>query len=157
MTPKRTQRLLLITGLVIGVGAAATLASLAFRENMLFFFAPTQVLAGDAPVGHNFRLGGLVEAGSVQRAGDGLTVDFIVSDGAATVPVRYKGLLPDLFREGQGVVALGKLETDGRFIAEEVLAKHDEKYMPPEVAEALKTAQGSKEIQSKLPSAGRSM
>lgn len=157
MTPKRTQRLLLITGLVIGVGAAATLASLAFRENMLFFFAPTQVLAGDAPAGRNFRLGGLVESGSVQRAGDGLTVDFIVSDGAATVPVRFKGLLPDLFREGQGVVALGRLETDGRFIAEEVLAKHDEKYMPPEVAEALKTAQDNKQSLPTMPPAGRSM
>jgi cytochrome c-type biogenesis protein CcmE len=160
MTPKRTQRLLLITGLVAGVCIAATLAALAFRENMLFFFAPAQVQAGDAPVGRNFRLGGLVTDGSLQRGGDGLTVDFTVTDGAATVPVRYTGLLPDLFREGQGVVALGHLDADGRFVAEEVLAKHDEKYMPPEVAEALKTAQANqtnKAVQQKPTANGRPM
>lgn len=148
MTPKRTQRLLLVAGLMAGIGTAATLASLAFRENMLFFFAPAQVRAGDAPVGRNFRLGGLVADGSVKRANDGLTVHFVVTDGAAAVPVSYTGLLPDLFREGQGVVALGRLETDGSFTAEEVLAKHDEKYMPPEVAEALKTAQASNPIRN---------
>lgn len=160
MTPKRTQRLLLIAGLVVGVGTAATLAALAFRENMLFFFAPAQVQAGDAPVGRNFRLGGLVADGSVQRVGDGLTVDFTVTDGAASVPVRYTGLLPDLFREGQGVVALGRLDADGRFAAEEVLAKHDENYMPPEVAEALKTAQANqanKAMQIKPAANGRPM
>lgn len=160
MTPKRTQRLLLIVGLVIGVGTAAALAALAFRENMLFFFAPAQVQAGGAPVGRNFRLGGLVADGSVKRAGDGLTVDFVVTDGAASVPVRYTGLLPDLFREGQGVVALGRLDADGRFAAEEVLAKHDENYMPPEVAEALKTAranQANKAMQIKPAANGRPM
>lgn len=153
MTPKRSQRLLLVGLLVVGVGLAATLASLAFRENMLFFFAPSQVHAGDAPLDRNFRLGGLVAAGSVTRAGDGLTIDFTVTDGAASVPVRFTGLLPDLFREGQGVVAMGKLDADGRFTAEEVLAKHDENYMPPEVAAALKAAQAKRPAQAVHPHA----
>lgn len=157
MTPKRAQRLMLVTALLAGIGIAATLAGLAFRENMLFFFAPSQVHAGDAPVGRNFRLGGLVAEGSVKRGSDGLTVDFTVTDGAATVPVRYTGLLPDLFREGQGVVALGRLDADGRFVAEEVLAKHDEKYMPPEVAEALKTAQTGKAAPLGVQASGSSM
>ncbi len=155
MTPRRTRRLFMIAALAAGVGAAAALAAQAFRENMVFFVAPSQVQAGEAPAGRNFRLGGLVADGSVERAADGLTVAFDVTDGAATVPVRYSGLLPDLFREGQGVVALGRLDANGRFIAEEVLAKHDENYMPPEVAEALARAQAAGAAPP--PAAGRPM
>jgi cytochrome c-type biogenesis protein CcmE len=132
--------MVLVAAIVAGVGGATALAVTAFRQNMLYFFSPTQVAAGEAPVGHPFRLGGLVETGSVQRAGDGLTVRFVLTDTAERIPVSYTGILPDLFREGQGIVALGKLAHDGTFAADEVLAKHDENYMPPEVAGALKTA-----------------
>ncbi|MCY1237628.1 Cytochrome c-type biogenesis protein CcmE [compost metagenome] len=113
----------------------------AFRSNLVFFFSPSQVAAQEAPVARSFRLGGLVEPGSIRREGDGMTVRFVVTDTARQVPVRYRGLLPDLFREGKGVVARGKLEADGTFIASEVLAKHDENYMPPEAADALKQAE----------------
>ena len=134
------KRVALVGAILLGVGAAAALAFTAFRQNMLYFFSPTQVSAGEAPIGHTFRLGGLVETGSLKRHADGLTVDFAITDTAHRVPVTYSGVLPDLFREGQGTVALGKLGPDGRFAADEVLAKHDENYMPPEVADALKTA-----------------
>jgi cytochrome c-type biogenesis protein CcmE len=132
--------MVLVATILIGVGTATALAVTAFRQNMLYFFSPTQVAAGEAPAGHPFRLGGLVEGGSIQRAGDGLTVRFVVTDTAHRIPVTYTGILPDLFREGQGIVALGKLDHQGAFTADEVLAKHDENYMPPEVASALKTA-----------------
>lgn len=137
----RQRRMVLIGLLVAGVGAATMLALSAFQKNLLFFFSPSQVLAGEAPTGYPFRLGGLVAEGSVER-GEGLAIHFDVTDGAATVPVVYSGLLPDLFREGQGVVTRGRLTDSGLFTAEEVLAKHDENYMPPAVAEALKTASG---------------
>lgn len=140
MTPKRRKRLIFVSLIVVGVGIAATLATVAFRENMLYFFSPSQVRAGEAPTGHPFRLGGLVASGSVQREPDGLTVHFVVTDTAQDIPVTYTGILPDLFREGQGVVALGKLDDGGRFRADEVLAKHDENYMPPDVADAIKQA-----------------
>jgi cytochrome c-type biogenesis protein CcmE len=140
MNPKRKRRLLLILPIVAGVGVAVGLMLMALRENINLFFSPTQVAAGEAPVGYTFRLGGLVENGSVARRPDGLTVDFTVTDTAHRIPVVFTGILPDLFREGQGIVALGKLGTDGRFAADEVLAKHDENYMPPEVADALETA-----------------
>lgn len=136
----RQKRLVLVGAIVLGVSTATALAVTAFRQNMLYFFSPTQISAGEAPVGHTFRLGGLVETGSLKRHGDGLTVDFVVTDTAHRIPVTYSGILPDLFREGQGIVALGKLNSEGRFKADEVLAKHDENYMPPEVADALKTA-----------------
>jgi cytochrome c-type biogenesis protein CcmE len=140
MNPRRRQRLILVGLLVLGVGAAVALALSAFRENLLFFYSPTEVLAGEAPPDHVFRLGGLVQKGSLQRQKDGLTVRFDVTDLAKTVRVQYTGILPDLFREGQGIVALGRLGDDGVFVAQEVLAKHDENYMPPEVAESLKGA-----------------
>jgi cytochrome c-type biogenesis protein CcmE len=110
----------------------------AFQSNMVFFYSPTQVVAKEAPTNRTFRVGGLVQAGTVQR--DGLKVNFIVTDTAKTVPVRYQGILPDLFQEGKGVVAQGQME-NGVFVAREVLAKHDENYMPPEAADALKRAQ----------------
>jgi|SRR6187399_1472054 cytochrome c-type biogenesis protein CcmE len=135
MTPRR-QRMLLI-GLVLGgVVVSATFAFRAFRENLTYFFSPTQVAAGEAPH-RQFRLGGMVLKDSVTREPGSLTVRFTVSDFANTVPVQYTGVLPDLFKEGTGVVVRGKLDVGGEFLAEEVLAKHDEKYMPPEVADAL--------------------
>lgn len=136
MTPRR-QRMILIGLVVAGVGASVALALQAFRENVLFFFSPSEIAAGEAPVERGFRLGGMVLDGSVQREQGSLTVNFIVTDFAHSIPVRYTGVLPDLFGEGQGVVARGQLNPDGSFTAEEVLAKHDENYMPPEVAEAL--------------------
>lgn len=136
MTPRR-KRLFAVLAILAGVGLATALAMLAFRDNLLYFYNPTQVLAGDAPDGRKFRIGGMVTAGSVQRTPGSLEVRFIVTDYRNSIPVRYEGLLPDLFREGQGVIAHGRLSDSGDFVADEVLAKHDENYMPPEVAESL--------------------
>ena len=138
----RHKRLAIAAGVVLVVGAAATLILNAFNSNLVFFFSPSQIVSKEAPVNRTFRLGGLVVAGSVKR--DGVAVDFKVTDTAQTVPVHFEGILPDLFKEGKGVVAQGKLQ-DGVFVAKEVLAKHDENYMPPEAAEALKNAAKSNE------------
>jgi len=140
MRAKRRQRLVFVGVLLAGIAAAAALAFMAIGENMLYFFSPTQVKAGEVPAGRQLRVGGLVVEGSVKRPGDGLTVLFDLTDSAHTITVRYTGILPDLFREGQGIVATGTLDSGGDFVAEQVLAKHDENYMPPEVAEALQTA-----------------
>jgi cytochrome c-type biogenesis protein CcmE len=129
-----------IAGGIAALGVATALVLNAFQSNLVFFFTPTQVVAHEAPRNRAFRIGGLVEAGSVQRDKDALTVRFLVTDTAKTIPVTYTGILPDLFREGKGVVAQGRLQDDGVFHATEVLAKHDENYMPPEAAEALKKA-----------------
>jgi cytochrome c-type biogenesis protein CcmE len=123
-----------------GIGIAAALVLNAFQSNLVFFFSPTEVAQGKAPTDRAFRIGGLVEDGSVKRQADGLTVSFVVTDTAKSIPVTYKGILPDLFKEGKGVVAEGKLGTDGLFTATQVLAKHDENYMPPEAAQALEQA-----------------
>ena len=140
----RHKRLVIIVAGVAVLGIALTLIFKAFNSNMGFFFSPSDIQAKQAPADRVFRLGGLVEEGSLQREDDGLTVHFKVTDNAYTIPVTYTGILPDLFREGQGVVAQGKLAPNGTFKASEVLAKHDETYMPPEVAEALeKTKQQS--------------
>ncbi len=136
----RTKRALAIVGGLAALGIASALVLNAFNSNLVFFFSPTQVLAHEAPRDRSFRIGGLVEQGSLQREPTGLTIRFVVTDLAKQVPVTYTGLLPDLFKEGKGVVAQGKLGTDGVFRAEQVLAKHDENYMPPEAAEALKKA-----------------
>ena len=133
----RHKRLIIVVAGVAVLGIALTLIFKAFNSNMVFFFSPSDVQAQKAPADRVFRLGGLVEEGSLQREDDGLTVHFKVTDNAETIPVIYTGILPDLFREGQGVVAQGKLDASGIFKASEVLAKHDETYMPPEVAEAL--------------------
>lgn len=133
----RHKRLIIIMAGVAVLAVALTLIFKAFNSNMVFFFSPTDVQANQAPVNKAFRLGGLVEEGSLQREDDGLTVHFKVTDNNKTIPVTYTGILPDLFREGQGVVAQGKLNPQGTFLASEVLAKHDETYMPPEVADAL--------------------
>jgi cytochrome c-type biogenesis protein CcmE len=134
----RLKRLAIAGGLLSATGIVVALVLNAFQSNMVFFYSPTQVAAKEAPSNRTFRVGGLVQAGTVQR--DGLKVSFIVTDTAKTVPVRYEGILPDLFQEGKGVVAQGQLE-NGVFVAREVLAKHDENYMPPEAADALKRAQ----------------
>jgi cytochrome c-type biogenesis protein CcmE len=137
----RHKKMVLIVGGVAALGAAAALVLNAFQSNLVFFFSPSQVMANEAPHDRTFRVGGLVEAGSVKRQPDGLTVHFRVTDTAKTVPVVFSGILPDLFREGKGVVAQGTLGPDGVFHATQVLAKHDENYMPPEAAHALEQAQ----------------
>ena len=136
----RHKRIAMIAGGVAALAIAATLVLTAFQQNLVFFFTPSQVAANEAPQGKTFRIGGMVEKGSVARQADGLTVRFIVTDTAKSIPVVYSGALPDLFREGKGVVAQGRIGPDGVFRASEVLAKHDENYMPPEAAEAVKRA-----------------
>jgi cytochrome c-type biogenesis protein CcmE len=140
MTPTRKRRLIGVLVIVIGVSIAAVVAIKSLNENMLFFVSPSDVQEQALPAGKRFRLGGLVSGGSLSRASDSLAVTFTVTDGAHSVDVQYDGILPDLFREGQGIIAIGALSDAGHFEASEVLAKHDEKYMPPEVAEALEKA-----------------
>lgn len=137
----RHKRFILVAVGIVAVGIAAALTINALQSNIAYFFSPSQVAAGDAPQGHVFRIGGMVEKGSLRRQGEGLDVEFVVSDTAERVTIRYSGILPDMFGEGQGVVAKGRLGPDRVFIAEQVLAKHDESYMPPEVADAIETAQ----------------
>ncbi|MCO7597194.1 MULTISPECIES: cytochrome c maturation protein CcmE [Pseudomonas] len=138
MNPQRKKRLLLILGLMVGVAVAVGFALSALQQNINLFYTPTQIANGEAPLDTRIRAGGMVEQGSVQRSADSLDVRFVVTDFNKSVPITYRGILPDLFREGQGIVALGKLNADGVVVADEVLAKHDEKYMPPEVTKALK-------------------
>ena len=135
---KRRKRLLAVGGILLGVGIATAVALRAFDDNLLYFYDPSQIAAGQAPTGKTFRVGGLVTKGSVERRPGSLEVRFVVTDFAHSLTVSYTGLLPDLFREGQGVIAHGRLR-QGTFVADEVLAKHDEKYMPPEVAKSLKS------------------
>ena len=137
----RHKRLAIIAGSLAALGIAAALVLNAFQSNLVFFFSPSQVLANEAPRGKAFRIGGMVETGSVKRENDGLTVNFRVTDTVKTIPVKYTGILPDLFKEGKGVVAQGKLSPEGAFEATEVLAKHDENYMPPDAAHAIEQAQ----------------
>ncbi len=138
MKPVRKQRLTLILLMIAGVGLAITFALKAFNENLMYFFSTSDVVAGKAPDNALFRLGGMVVKGSVERPNDGMMVRFKLTDFSKDVIVEYTGILPDLFREGQGIVSKGRLNEKGVFIAEEVLAKHDENYMPPEVADSLK-------------------
>ena len=137
----RHKRIAAIAAGLAALGIAAALVLNAFQSNLVFFFSPTQVRANEAPRGKVFRIGGMVETGSLKRGNDGLTVRFRVTDTAQTIPVVYTGILPDLFKEGKGVVAQGKLGPDGEFAATEVLAKHDENYMPPDAAHAIEQAQ----------------
>ena len=137
----RHKRFALIAGGLASLAVAAGLVLAAFQKNLVFFFTPSQIAANEAPVGKNFRIGGMVEKGSVKRKADGVTVSFVVTDTARNVPVEFRGSLPDLFREGKGVVAQGRLGPDGLFRADEVLAKHDENYMPPEAKHAVDQAQ----------------
>ena len=137
MSPQRRNRLVLILAIVVGVTTATGFALYAFNQNMMFFFSPTEVLQGKAPQQHTFRVGGMVVNGSLAKDGQSTRVRFQVTDNVNNLGVQYQGILPDLFREGQGVVVRGRLNTAGQFIADEVLAKHDENYMPPEVAASL--------------------
>ena len=139
----RSKRSLFILGGLATIGIAAYLILQAFQENLVFFYTPTQIANHEAPRNRNFRIGGMVEAGSVKRDPGGLNVEFVVTDTAHNTTVKYSGILPDLFKEGKGVVAQGKLGEDGIFKADQVLAKHDENYMPPEAGEAIKRAQGN--------------
>lgn len=135
MTPARKKRLGLILLMVAGVATGVGFALKAMNENIMFFFTPSEVVTGKAPNDRLFRMGGMVVAGSVHRPGEGLTVHFDLTDNEKVVTVRFAGILPDLFREGQGIIANGKLNGSGEFVADEVLAKHDENYMPPELAD----------------------
>jgi cytochrome c-type biogenesis protein CcmE len=152
----RTRRLGWIVGGIAALGIAAALVLNAFRSNLVFFFTPTQIAAHEAPQGRPFRVGGLVESGSLQREPNSLTVRFRVTDTAQTIPVTYTGLLPDLFKEGKGVVAQGTLGADGVFHASEVLAKHDENYMPPAAADAVKQAHEAMSTKTLVTSDGGS-
>ena len=151
MKPRHKRLSWIVAGLVV-LGIASALVLNAFNRNLVFFFTPSQVASKEAPLDRTFRIGGLVEPGSLKRQADGVTVKFVVTDTAKSLTVVYKGLLPDLFREGKGVVTQGRLNPDGTFAANEVLAKHDENYMPPEAADAVKKAHGGKEPQSMVSS-----
>ena len=140
---RRHKRITFIVAGLAGLGVAAYLVASAFRNNLVFFFSPTQVAAKEAPVGRTFRIGGLVQEGTLKR--DGLKAEFIVTDTAASIPVVYNGILPDLFKEGRGCVAQGKISADGVFHADQVLAKHDENYMPPEAGQAVDKAKHARE------------
>ena len=142
---RRHKRIAFIVVALASLSLAAYLAASAFRNNLVFFFSPTQVAAKEAPINRTFRIGGLVQDGTLKREADGLTVRFTVTDTAQSIPVVYKGILPDLFKEGRGCVAQGKLNADGVFQAEQVLAKHDENYMPPEAGEAIDKAKHAKD------------
>ena len=155
MHPLRKQRLYIVLFIVIGASVAAALVFWALRDNMNFFYAPAQIAAGEAPAGKTIRVGGLVVPGSLRRSDSGLEVGFTVTDNKAELEIAYQGILPDLFAEGQGIVANGELLADGSFRATQVLAKHDENYMPPEVHDALKAGQSMDEATRGGPSDGR--
>lgn len=150
MHPQRKQKLFIILFMLGGIALAVSLMLVALKENINLFYTPQQIAAGEAPLNRTIRAGGMVVEGSVSRAKDGLTVQFDVTDGKDVVTIQYEGILPDLFREGQGIVALGQLNKENIFVASEVLAKHDENYMPPEVADALEKAHenGTQDVKS---------
>jgi len=154
---KRHKRIVFIMASLAAIGLATWLVLGAFRNNLVFFFSPTQVMAKEAPVGRTFRIGGLVENGSLKRDTDGLTIRFTVTDTANTIPVVYKGILPDLFKEGRGCVAQGRVGSDGVFYADQIMAKHDENYMPPEAARALDQAKDMEKIKNSANEAGRTL
>jgi len=146
---RRHKRIAFIVAGLVGLGVAAALVLSAFQNNLVFFFSPTQVAAKQAPVGRTFRVGGLVEQGTLKRDNDGLTARFTITDTAKTIPVVYKGILPDLFKEGRGCVAQGHVGSDGVFYADQVLAKHDENYMPPQAGQAIDEAKAAKTLVDK--------
>ena len=154
MNPLRKKRLLIILAILAGVAIAVALALSALQQNINLFYTPTQIANGEAPQDTRIRAGGMVAKESLKRTGDSLDVEFVVTDFAKSVTIRYRGILPYLFREGQGIVALGKLNADGVLIADEVLAKHDENYMPPEVTKALKDS-GQLQDNGQLPASGQ--
>lgn len=146
---KRHKRIIFICAGLAAIGLAAWLVLGAFRDNLVFFFSPTEVAAKQAPVDKTFRIGGLVEKDSLKRDPDGLTIRFTVTDTAHSIPVVYKGIIPDLFKEGRGCVAQGRVSSDGVFYADQIMAKHDENYMPPEAGQAIDKAKASKTLVDK--------
>ena len=154
---KRQKRIAFIVASLAALGLATWLVLGAFRQNLVFFFSPTQVAAKEAPVNKTFRIGGLVENGSLKRENDGLTIRFTVTDTANTIPVVYKGILPDLFKEGRGCVAQGRVGSDGVFYADQIMAKHDENYMPPEAARALDQAKDMEKVKNSANEAAKTL
>jgi cytochrome c-type biogenesis protein CcmE len=154
---KRHKRITFIIASLAALGLAAWLVLGAFRQNLVFFFSPTQVAAKEAPMNKTFRIGGLVENGSLKRENDGLTIRFTVTDTANTIPVVYKGILPDLFKEGRGCVAQGRVGSDGVFYADQIMAKHDENYMPPEAARALDQAKDMEKVKNSANEAAKTL
>ncbi len=154
---RRHKRIVFIVCCLCALGLAAWLVLAAFKNNLVFFFSPTQVAAKEAPAGRTFRIGGLVQEGSLKRDSDGLTLRFTVTDTANTIPVVYKGILPDLFKEGRGCVAQGKVGSDGVFYADQIMAKHDENYMPPEAAKALEQGKDINKIKNSANEAAKTL
>ena len=154
---KRHKRITFIVASLAALGLATWLVLGAFRQNLVFFFSPTQVATKEAPVNKTFRIGGLVENGSLKRENDGLTIRFIVTDTANTIPVVYKGIMPDLFKEGRGCVAQGRIGSDGVFYADQIMAKHDENYMPPEAARALDQAKDMEKVKNSANEAAKTL
>ena len=154
---KRHKRIAFIVASLAALGLATWLVLAAFRQNLVFFFSPTQVAAKEAPVNKTFRIGGLVENGSLKRENDGLTIRFTVTDTANTIPVVYKGIMPDLFKEGRGCVAQGRVGSDGVFYADQIMAKHDENYMPPEAARALDQAKDMEKVKNSANEAAKTL
>ena len=154
---RRHKRIVFIVCCLCALGLAAWLVLAAFKNNLVFFFSPTQVAAKEAPQGRTFRIGGLVENGTLKRDPDGLTIRFTVTDTASTIPVVYKGILPDLFKEGRGCVAQGKVGSDGVFYADQIMAKHDENYMPPEAAKALEQGKDINKIKNSANEAAKTL
>lgn len=154
---KRHKRIVFIVASLAALGLATWLVLGAFRNNLVFFFSPTQIASKEAPVGRTFRIGGLVESGSLKRDTDGLTIRFKVTDTANTIPVVYKGILPDLFKEGRGCVAQGRVGSDGVFYADQIMAKHDENYMPPEAARALDQAKDMEKVKNSANEAAKTL
>src|SRR5436190_3668166 len=154
---RRHKRIIFICACLAAIAAASWLVLGAFRNNLVFFFSPTQVAAKEAPVNKTFRIGGLVQNGTLKRDSDGLTVRFTVTDTATNIPVVYKGILPDLFKEGRGCVAQGRVGSDGVFYAEQIMAKHDENYMPPEVAKALEQVKDINKIKNSANEAAKTL
>ena len=154
---RRHKRIIFIACSLAALGLATWLVLGAFRNNLVFFFSPTQIATKEAPIGRTFRIGGLVEQGSLKRDNDGLTIRFTVTDTANTIPVVYKGILPDLFKEGRGCVAQGKVGSDGVFYADQIMAKHDENYMPPEAAKALEQGKDINKIKNSANEAAKTL
>ncbi len=154
---RRHKRIIFICCSLVALGLATWLVLGAFRNNLVFFFSPTQVAAKEAPVGRTFRIGGLVQDGTLKRDADGLTIRFVVTDTANTIPVAYKGILPDLFKEGRGCVAQGRVGSDGVFYADQIMAKHDENYMPPEAAKALQEGKDINKVKNSANEAARTL
>ena len=153
----RHKRIVFIIVSLAALGLAAYLVLGAFRNNLVFFFSPTQIATKEAPVGRTFRIGGLVQDGTLKRDSDGLTVHFTVTDTANSIPVVYKGILPDLFKEGRGCVAQGRVGSDGTFYADQIMAKHDENYMPPEAARALDQAKDMNKVKNSANEAAKTL